>query len=113
MHFTDYYLKFADEAECRATLFDKVAIAWEPQDAPEAERVAIEWEERPKFKNIDILPLVVDQAGTYDEEGQEITPPVYVEGFHCNVRALPSEPVDVLTPFALDPAPATPARVWA
>ena len=60
-----------------------------------------------------ILPLVVDQAGTYDEEGQEITPPVYVDGYHANVRALDGEPVDDLTPFALDPAPATPARVWA
>ena len=112
MH-TDYYLKFADEAECRATLFDKVAIAWEPQDDPEAERVAIDWEDRPKFKNIDILPLVVDQAGTYDEEGNELSAPVYVDGYHCNVRALSGEPVDDLAPFALDPAPATPARVWA
>jgi len=111
--FTDYYLKFSNEAECRATLFEKVAIAWEPQDDPEAERVAIDWEDRPKFRNIDILPLVVDQAGTYDEEGQEITPPVYVDGYHANVRALDGEPVDDLTPFALDPAPATPARVWA
>ena len=112
MH-TDYYLKFADEAECRATLFEKVAIAWEPTDDPEAERVVIVWEDRPKFKNTDILPLGVDQAGTYDQEGQEITPPVYVDGYHCNVRALEGEPVDDLAPFALDPAPATPARVWA
>jgi hypothetical protein len=103
MH-TDYYLKFADEAECRATLFAKVAIAWEPQDDPEAERVAIDWEDRPKFR---------DQAGTYDEEGNELSAPVYVDGYHCNVRALSGEPVDLLTPFALDPAPATPARVWA
>ena len=109
--FTDYYLKFADEAECRATLFEKVAIAWEPQDDPEAERVATDWEERPRFRNIDILPLVVDQAGTYDDEGNELAAPVFVDGFHANVRALPGEPVDLIEPFKVNVN--TPARVWA
>ncbi len=106
--FTDYYLKFANEAECRATLFDKVAIAWEPNDDPEAERVAIDWEERPKFRNIDILPLVVDQAGTYDEEGPEITPPVYVDGYHANVRA--DAPIEELEAYRVYPN--NPRRVW-
>jgi hypothetical protein len=109
--FTDYYLKFSNEAECRATLFEKVAIAWEQQNDPEAEPVATEWEERPRFRNIDILPLVVDQAGTYDEEGAEITPPVYVDGYHANVRALDGEPVDLIEPFKINVN--SPARVWA
>ena len=93
--FTDYYLKFRNETQCRNILFEKVAIAWEPQDDPEAERVAIEWEERPRFKNIDILALVVAQAGTYDDEGNELTAPVFIDGFHANVRALPGEPVEL------------------
>ena len=109
--YTDYYLKFADEAECRATLFEKVAIAWEPQDDPEAEPVATEWEERPRFRNIDILPLVVDQAGTYDEEGTELTAPVFIDGYHANVRVLPGEPVDLIEPFKVNVN--SPARVWA
>ena len=109
--YTDYYLKFADEAECRATLFEKVAIAWEPQDDPEAERVATKWEERPRFRNIDILPLVVDQAGTYDEEGNELTAPVFIDGYHANVRALDGEPVDLIERFKVNVN--SPARVWA
>ena len=109
--YTDYYLKFADEAECRATLFEKVAIAWEPQDDPETEPVATEWEERPRFRNIDILPLVVDQAGTYDEEGNELTAPVFADGYHANVRALNGEQVDLIERFKVNVN--SPARVWA
>ena len=104
-------MKFSNEAECRATLFEKVAIAWEPQNDPEAEPVATEWEERPRFRNIDILPLVVDQAGTYDEEGTEITPPVFADGYHANVRALDGEPVDLIESFKVNVN--SPARVWA
>ena len=109
--FTDYYLKFRNEKQCRNILFEKVAIAWEPSDDPEAERVATEWEERPRFKNIDILPLVVDQAGTYDEEGNELTAPVFAGGYHANVRALPGEPVDLIKRFKVNVN--SPARVWA
>lgn len=30
--------------------------------------------------------IIVKTSGTYDEDGKELTPPVLVDGWHCNVR---------------------------
>ena len=112
MHFTDLMLKFADEAEAKANLYDKVAIAWEPQDDPEAERVATDWEYRPKFRNIDTLGVIYT-GGSWDAEGNELEAPVAESGWHCNVRCLENEDSGHLNEFLVTPQPATPRRVWA
>jgi len=109
--FTDYYLKFADKAEADSALYTEVPIAWDNTD-PE-NPVVTETEQRPNYRNIDVLPLVVDTEGSYDEEGNELTAPTYVDGYHVNVRALEGEDGEALEAYKVDPEPVTPARVWA
>ena len=109
--FTDYYLKFANEAEANGVLYTEVPVAWDNSD-PE-NPVVTETEQRPNYRNIDVLPLVVATEGSYDEEGNELTAPTYVDGYHVNVRALDGEDGDALAAYAVTPAPNTPARVWA
>jgi hypothetical protein len=109
MSYTDLYLKFADEAEMRSVLFEKVPTEWDRSD-PE-NLIATSWEEQQIFRNTDILGIIY-KGGSWDEEGTEVDPPVALDGFHCNVRALPGESVDVLELYKIE-TPNSPERVWA
>jgi len=109
--FTDYYLKFSNEAEANGVLYTEVPTEWDNTD-PE-NPVVTATEQRPNYRNIDVLPTVVATQGTYDEEGNELTAPTYVDGYHVNVRALEGEDTDALSVYAVTPTPSTPARVWA
>jgi hypothetical protein len=31
------------------------------------------------------IGVIVDQQGTYDEEGNELTPPTYIDGYHVDL----------------------------
>jgi len=104
-------LKFASEEEAKANLYDKVAVAWDNSD-PEAEPVATEWEDRPKFRNIDTLGVIYN-GGSWDAEGNELEAPVAVAGWHVNLRCLEGENAVPLYGFIVAPTPATPRRVWA
>jgi len=104
-------LKFASEEEAKANLYDKVAVAWDNSD-PEAEPVATEWEDRPKFRNIDTLGVIYN-GGSWDAEGNELEAPVAVAGWHVNLRCLEGENAVLLYGFIVAPTPATPRRVWA
>lgn len=109
MTFTDLYLKFESEEQMRSVLFEKVPTEWDRTD-PE-NPVATAWEERQLFRNTDILGIIY-KGGSWDEEGNEVEAPVALEGFHCNVRALPGESVDALEPYKIE-TPNSPERVWA
>ncbi len=37
------------------------------------------------LQNVIRLGVMVDTQGTYDDEGNEITPPTYLEGYHVDV----------------------------
>jgi len=108
--FTDLMLKFDDEAQAKAYLYDKVAIAWDNSD-PE-NPVDTEWEDRPKFRNIDTLGVIYT-GGSWDEEGNQLEAPVAEPGWHVNLRCLEGETSEHLDAFLVDPTPATPRRVWA
>jgi hypothetical protein len=110
MHYTDLMLKFASEEEAKANLYDKVATAWDNSD-PE-NPVETEWEDRPRFRNIDVLGTIYN-GGSWDEEGNEVEAPVAEPGWHVNVRCLEGETSEHLDAFLVDPTPATPRRVWA
>lgn len=60
---------------------------------------------------LDIIGPVVTEPGTYDDEGQELTPPVMDNRFHANLRC--TEEVAALVPDTVIIRPATPSRVWA
>jgi len=113
--FTDYYLKFADEAEMRSVLFEKVPTKFEDSPEPDGERIPIEFEEQQLFRNMDIIGLIVDSPAQLNEEGEVTSEATYVDGVHCNLRVLPgeSELVERLNDYLCDPTPVTPVRVWA
>ena len=108
MTFQDYYLKFADEAEADSVLFTEVPIEWDRTDPDNP--VPTKWEREQNFRNTDILPKVVLTPATFDDEGNELTPAVYEEGYFVNVR-LVGEDGSTLEPFKVEPE--HPQRVWA
>ena len=59
----------------------------------------------------DPIGPVVTVPGTYDEEGNEITPPVIDNRFHANLRCTTDIAEEV--PAELRVTPGTPYRVWA
>jgi len=111
MTFTDLYLKFASEDEMRSVLFEKVPTKFEDSPEPDGEPIPVEFEEQQLFRNMDILGIIY-KGGSWDEEGNEVEAPVALEGFHCNVRALPGESVDTLESYKIE-TPNSPERVWA
>lgn len=60
---------------------------------------------------LDIIGRVVTTPGTYDVAGNVITPPVFDDRFHANLRCNPE--VAELVPASLIVTPDMPVRVWA
>jgi hypothetical protein len=61
------------------------------------------------MNNQSIIGKIVDTSGTYDEEGNQLTVPTYIAGFHVNTTSEVPEWSDYLC----DPQPSTPMRVYA
>jgi len=61
------------------------------------------------MKNIDVIGKIVDTQGTYDDEGNELTAPTYIAGWHVNTTSEVPEWADYLC----DPQPVTPVRIYA
>lgn len=63
---------------------------------------------------LSIIGPVVTTPGTYDDEGEELTPPVVDARFHANLRC--TEAIAALVPPEVivnpDPEPHHPVRVW-
>ena len=70
-----YKLKFSDKDFAIATLIDK--------------GVYIESEEQLVYgqgiQAVVEIGLIVSEQGTYDEDGNEITAPIYAEGYHYDI----------------------------
>lgn len=58
----------------------------------------------------DIIGALVIEPGAYDEEGNELTPPVVDDGFHVNLRC--TEEVATRVPASVIVTPTSPRRVW-
>jgi hypothetical protein len=56
-----------------------------------------------------IIGKIVDTSGTYDEEGNQLTAPTYISGFHVNTTSEVADWADYLC----DPQPITPVRIYA
>ena len=61
------------------------------------------------MNNQSIIGKIVDTSGTYDDEGNQLTAPTYIAGFHVNTTGEVAEWADYLC----DPQPSTPMRVYA
>ena len=59
--------------------------------------------------NQSIIGKIVDTSGTYDEEGNQLTAPTHIAGFHVNTTSEVAGWADYLC----DPQPSTSMRVYA
>jgi hypothetical protein len=82
---TDYYLRFDQEPENAGDLASNSEVL------------------------VDVIGDLCER-GTYDEEGNEITPPSLIPGWHVNLR-IDGELPDELKEFEVFPE--NPMRVWA
>ena len=103
----DLYLKFSDEQQAKDVLYTKVATAFDYTD-PE-NPVPTEWYDKPNYANIDTIGVIYE-GGEWDAEGNVITEPTALDGWHCNVRVVAGENADALAPYKIDVS--TPMRVW-
>ena len=55
---------------------------------------------------------IVDEAGIYDEEGNELKAPTFVDGVHLNIRLLEDIELPAFTNVE-QVHPNSPSRVWA
>jgi hypothetical protein len=103
--YTDYCLKFTDEAAAKAVLYTEVPTAWDNTD-PE-NPVVTETYDKPNYRNIDTIGIIYERTGGTDEE------PVMtaLDGWHVNVRSVDGEDTSALDAFVVTPL--TPIRVWA
>lgn len=61
------------------------------------------------MNNPDIIGKIPQTLATYDEQGNQLTPTVWLDGFHVNFP----EEVPELAAYKLDPQPTTPSRIYA
>lgn len=59
---------------------------------------------------LDLIGPLVTQQGTYDDDGNEISPPEVDARFHANLRC--SENVAAIVPSSVVVTPDQPKRVW-
>jgi hypothetical protein len=100
---TDLYLKFTDEPQANSVLYTEVPTAWDDEGEP------TEWEPKPNYANIDTIGVIYE-GGEWDDEGNVITEPAALSGWHVNVRLVNGENIEALEPFAVQPK--TLLRVW-
>ena len=98
----DLYLKFESEAQATEYLYTQVPTEWDEEGEP------IAWVSQANFANIDTIGTIFE-GGEWDEEGNVITEPVALEGWHVNVR-LVGEDGSALETFMVEPE--HPRRVW-
>ncbi|MCY1263145.1 hypothetical protein D9M68_124140 [compost metagenome] len=107
--FHDYYLRGPDRDTVRAALLAVGLTVEALGEDGQPIRVAAD--------GVNITsPGEIAIGGEWDVEGNLITPPTSVPGWHTNlrlVRPLTDAELAHVSAWILDPAPATPYRVWA
>ena len=102
--YTDYFLKFADQAEADSVLFDEQTNVQD--DVVETVKV-------PKYAAVDVIGTIYKPTGNVlpaeDGSGDAVDEMAPLEGWHVNVRHLGEAPE--LNPYKV--APKAPVRGWA
>jgi hypothetical protein len=99
----DLYLRFDSETQASSVLYTEVPTAWDEEGEP------TEWEPKPNYANIDTIGTIYE-GGEWDAEGNVITEPVALQGWHVNVRVVAGEDGEPLQQFSV--IPQSPRRVW-
>lgn len=98
--YTDYYLKFADEATANSILYTQESVLQE--DVVETIKV-------PKYSAIDVIGTIYEPTGQMlTVEDQEVPEMKAIPGFHVNVRHESAAPE--LEEYKVTPT--TPTRTW-
>jgi hypothetical protein len=102
----DVYLKFESESQANSILYDMIEYA-----DPQADSIMIS-EMRPLYQNIDTLGIISEATGEISiQDDVEIPIMQPMAGWHVNVRLMPDENLEALTPYQVFPT--VPRRVWA
>ncbi|QYY30296.1 hypothetical protein K2O51_23285 [Cupriavidus pinatubonensis] len=109
MMFHDYYLRGPNRDAVRAALL-AAGLTVEVQDE-DGQMIRV------PADGVSITsPGEISIGGEWDAEGNELTPPTPVPGWHTNLRLVRPLTEDELThvgAWILEPSPETPYRVWA
>jgi hypothetical protein len=100
----DLYLKFPDQSTADTLLYVQIPTAFDTDGDP------TEWEPRQVYQNTDVIGIIYEH-GEWDAEGDQITPPIALEGWHVNIRLMEHEDGTALLPYAVTPT--HPRRTWA
>jgi hypothetical protein len=102
--YTDYFLKFADEAEANEVLFTEQTNV----QGDTVETVLV-----PKYAAVDVVGVIYKPTGMLtaaeDGSGDAVDEMAPIDGWHVNVRHNSEAPE--LEPFRVYPE--TPSRMWA
>ena len=102
--YTDYFLKFADEAEANAALFTEQTNV----QGDVVETVLV-----PKYAAVDVVGVIYKPTGNVlpaeDESGEAVDEMAPIDGWHVNVRH--TEEAPELDAYKVEVK--TPARMWA
>ncbi len=102
--FSDFYLKFTDEAEANAVLYTTHPAVTDEEGNETAPAYTT-----PNYINIDVLGILYEHAPDPVPEDYE---PVALPGWHVNVRLMPGEDAAALDAYKVNPEPMTWRRVW-
>jgi hypothetical protein len=107
--FHDYFLRGPDRDTTRAVLLAAGLTVESEDDAGEPRRVPAEG------VNLSTIGAIYD-GGEWDADGNVITAPTAVAGWHVNLRLqreLAAGELAALSSVIVTPEPGTPYRVWA
>ena len=96
------FLRFPDEAAWREAA-KEVGILTEVDGDDRCLFYTMDWA-------VDVIGTIYNDDGVYDEEGNEITPPTAVDGFHVNAKWM--KPPKSRAVAATIAKPATPHRIF-
>ena len=104
--YTDYYLKFPDEATANSVLY---RIEGAVEEDLENNIEAQPGYQVPNYTNIDILGIIYEEQEITDPENPP--EPIPMDGWHVNIRLVEGEDSTSLVPYMITPE--NPRRVWA
>ena len=105
---SDFYLKYADEAESIDNLYAKKEEVIIDEEGGEV-IILVPDLSKPLFANVDVIGVIYEPMP--DPLPEPPPEPVPYDGWFVNVRVVAGEDAEPLAPYSIDPQP-NPMRVW-